>query len=177
MRWTIQQLLTSRKDTIPFEKDVNVSELVERDQELRDISPVHIKGFVQITSQYATFQFTATGTFVLPCARTLVDTTSPFEIDIIERFRIDGLPVTDDEDETLHEPENGYVDLLPYIKENILLVIPIRVINEDEDLKKDGLTSGNGWELSEKQSKENDDDQNAIDPRLKDLAKYFQNDQ
>ncbi|GAK04064.1 ribosomal protein L32p [Geomicrobium sp. JCM 19037] len=176
MRWTIQQLLTSRSERVDIDKVVDVTELTERDRELRHVSPVRVHGYVMIDRQYATFHLHAEGSMTLPCARTLRDTIVPFDIAFTERFRIDGAPISN-EDETLHEPENGYVDLLPYIKENILLAIPIRVINDDQDPSDDTPNQGNGWEIVLDEDHKKTDEKTAVDPRLKDLAKFFEDDQ
>ncbi|HEX6923401.1 MAG TPA: YceD family protein, partial [Bacillales bacterium] len=64
----------------------------------------------------------------------------------------------------IHDIEGEIIDLLPYVKEAILVEKPIRVVGENEE----PLSSGNGWEVvSEEQQK------NRIDPRLKKLEKLL----
>ncbi|SDI66169.1 YceD family protein [Natribacillus halophilus] len=168
MRWTIQQLLASTANGIDIDRYIDVSELVERDKELMAISEAHVTGGVDVEREMAHFHMTVRGTMTLPDSNTLAETAVPFDIEITESFRLDGQEVPD-EDETMHEPENGYVDLLPYIKEHILLAIPMRVRNPDEEGP--APQSGTDWHvISEEEPSETEE---KVDPRLADLAKFF----
>ncbi|QQK76741.1 DUF177 domain-containing protein [Salicibibacter cibarius] len=64
------------------------------------------------------------------------------------------------------------MDLLPYIKEHILLAIPMRVINTE---KKEGPAPQSGTDWNVVSNDENDDSgaKDNVDPRLVDLAKFF----
>lgn len=76
------------------------------------------------------------GIMVLPCSVSLKPTNYPFHINLDE-----------DLDENLQESlknATNTIDIFPIIWENILMEIPIRVVNEDlSDVK----TEGNGWKL------------------------------
>ncbi|QQK80620.1 DUF177 domain-containing protein [Salicibibacter cibi] len=171
MRWTIQQLLANSATGIEIDSHVDVSELVDRDKELIAIPNAHVTGHVEVENEHAHFHMTVRGTMILPDSNTLAETNVPFDIQVEESFRLDGFEPPED-DETVHAPENGYVDLLPYIKEHILLAIPMRVINRE---KKEGPApqSGTDWNVVSSEVKDDLDAKDNVDPRLADLAKFF----
>lgn len=76
------------------------------------------------------------GVMVLPCSVSLKPTNYPFSLEIDEDF-----------DETLQENLKNVtnsIDIFQIIWENILMEIPLRVVNEDlSDVK----TEGEGWQL------------------------------
>ncbi|MGY4689719.1 YceD family protein [Salibacterium sp. K-3] len=177
MRWSIQQLLAKKGEGLEIDSTVDVSELKDRDRELRDISPVHVSGRGDFAGETVTFHVRLKGSMVLPCARSLADVHYPFNILMTESFQLDGTPV-DEEDITMHEPENGYVDLHPYVKENILVELPMQVFAEDIDEKEaPAPQNGENWEvITEEEAsakKENEEEESSIDPRMADLARYF----
>ncbi|WP_158735465.1 DUF177 domain-containing protein [Alteribacillus sp. YIM 98480] len=175
MKWSIQQLLAKRHEGLTVNEQVDVSELVDRDREIRDITPVKVTGSASFSGETIAFYLKIKGSMTLPCSRTLADVDFPFDIEATERFRLDGMPV-DEEDISLHEPENGYVDLLPYIKENILLELPIQIFAENIDEKESPAPQeGKDWEVISQQAAENQkaEKQNEVDPRMADLAKFF----
>ena len=76
-----------------------------------------------------------TGTMIIPCSRTLKPTEYQFEADLEENI---------EENEEKTKKIKKTIDILPIIWENILMEIPIRIINpeaEEVDIK------GEGWEL------------------------------
>ena len=76
-----------------------------------------------------------TGTMIIPCSRTLKPTEYKFEADLEENI---------EENEEKTKKIKKTIDILPIIWENILMEIPIRIINpEAKDLK----VKGDGWEL------------------------------
>lgn len=175
MRWPIQQLITNRSETVDIDRYVDVGELIDRDKELREITKAHVKGRIDIDHRLATFQLFVTGTMVLPDSRTLADTEVSFEFEMNERFRLDGKDVPED-DETMHAPKNGYVDLLPLIKEHILLAIPMQVRGEDSDVEGLAPQEGTDWSVTTSNGQSPGEEEQKIDPRLADLAKFFEKD-
>lgn len=178
MRWSINQLLAKRHAGLTVDEQADVSELKERDREIRDVSPVDVTGTAAFSGGTVTFHLRIKGTLILPCSRTLVDVDYPFDMEVTESFRLDGLPA-DEEDLYMHEPEEGYVDLLPFVEENILLALPIQVFAEDvEEKDNPAPQDGKDWEvITEDTVKRRQDDQKSdVDPRLADLAKFFDKD-
>ncbi|SFE41217.1 YceD family protein [Alteribacillus iranensis] len=174
MRWSINQLLAKKHAGLTVDEQADVSELKERDREIREISPVDVTGTAAYSGETVTFHLRIKGTMVLPCSRTLVDVHYPFDIHTAESFRLDGMPV-DEEDIYMHEPEDGYVDLLPYVKENILLELPIQVFAENVDeAEAPAPQDGEDWKVITEESNESrETEKSDVDPRMADLAKFF----
>src|SRR5699024_7876620 len=104
------------------------------------------------------FNFSIKGEIILPCARTLVDVSHKLDINATEVFSTDSTILPDNEEE-IHQVDGEIIDLAPYIKENIILNIPIRVFYEEE---------GKDWSyFTEDEKIESDSDK--IDPRLEKL--------
>lgn len=161
LKWTLGQLEQHKDTGLSFEETVEVSELKERDKEIREISPVRVAGYAVFEGEKKiSFPLEISGNMVLPSSKTLEDVNYAFHLHTLEVFRLDSS--IDDED--LHDVEGETVDLLPYVKEAILVEKPIRVVGDNEQ----PLSSGEGWEVvSENQQK------NRIDPRLEKLQELL----
>ncbi|MBU9720459.1 MULTISPECIES: YceD family protein [Bacillaceae] len=166
MKWSVQQLLPFKEKGLHIDESVNLSELKEIDREIRDISPVRVTGDAYFSKQAITFRLVISGTMTLPCARTLNDVDYPFTIEATEIFQLDEWATFDEEDE-VHEVKENTVDLFPYVKERILLEKPMQVFSDKDEGP--APATGHGWELKD----ESDEEDNKIDPRLKDLQKFF----
>ena len=96
------------------------------------LDSVSIKG--EITEDYEGFNLkcTVSGTMVLPCSLSLKPTNYDFSIEIDEIL-----------DESYKNSQNS-IDIFSIIWENILMEIPIRIVNEDLSSVK---TEGEGWKL------------------------------
>ncbi|QOY34360.1 YceD family protein [Anaerobacillus isosaccharinicus] len=166
MKWSVQQLNTLKNKGIKFDEMVDVSDIKKVDQEIRNISLVHVKGEGTFSNHSVTFTLEIKGEMILPCSRTLADVSFPFEIETAEMFKLHDWIGFDDRDDEIHDLINDTVDLLPYIKQAILLEIPIQIFCEDK--KGEAPPKGNDWELITEENKKE-----RIDPRLADLAKFF----
>jgi uncharacterized protein len=166
MKWSIHQLQKYRHKGLTLDEMADVSELKKMNTDIREISPVHVQGRVDFGSDKVTFHLHITGTMVLPCSRTLVDVPFPFDIHTTEVFLLAKSEYEGDED--FHYLEGEVLDLLPVIKENILLEIPLQVFSEEAEPADGAPTKGQDWQvISEKEKTE------KIDPRLAGLAKFF----
>jgi uncharacterized protein len=165
MKWTIQQLKTLKDTGLSFDQTVDVSEITERDSEVRKVSPVRVRGNAIFENEKVSFPLEITGEMVLPSSKTLADVDYPFHLHTFEVFRL-GPSASLEEDEELHDVEDGVIELLPYVKEAILVEKPIRVVSENEEHQP--LQSGKDWELVSEEQKNN-----RIDPRLKELEKLL----
>ncbi|PLT34314.1 DUF177 domain-containing protein [Bacillus sp. V5-8f] len=167
MQWTISQLQKFREKDLHIDETVDVSDIKERDKQIREVSPIKVTGRADISSAKVTFHLHVTGQFILPCSRTLVDVKYPIDIETTETFLLKAENY-DLEDDDVTVVKGDVVDLMPVIKENLLLEIPMQVFCEESE---DGAPqSGKDWAVvTEEESKQ------RIDPRLADLAKFFDN--
>lgn len=160
LKWTLRQLEQLKDTGLSFDETVDVSDLEERDPEIRDISPVQVSGRAVFEGKKISFILEIKGKMVLPSSKTLEDVDYPFHLHTMEVFRTDSSV----EEEGIHDVEEGTVNLLPYVKEAILVEKPIRVVAGNEE----PLASGNGWDLVlEGQQR------NRIDPRLEKLQELL----
>lgn len=169
LEWTISQLQKIREKDLQIDDTVDVSDIKERDKQIRDVSPIRVTGRADISSSKVTFHLHLSGHLILPCSRTLVDVKYPIDIDTTETFLLKAENYDlDDDDVTV--VKGDVVDLIPVIKENLLLEIPMQVFCEDYDGEDAAPQSGKDWAVvTEEESKQ------KVDPRLAGLANFFEN--
>lgn len=169
MKWTISQLQKIRDKDLQIDEIVDVSDIKERDPEIREVSPIKVTGRADINSSQITFHLHLSGELILPCSRTLVDVKYPIDIDTTEIFLLKTAGFDYDGDDVT-VVENDVVDLLPVIEENLLLEIPMQVFCEDVNSEEAAPQSGNDWAvISEEEIKQ------KVDPRFAKLADFFDN--
>lgn len=172
MKWSIHQLSKYRQSGMPIDAFVQLDEVKDRNQDIREISPVHVKGLCTFGASQMTCQLTMTATLTLPCARTWEDVEYPIEVELAEVFSWIDPEKRVDEHSDIHWVDGDVIDLQPVLEEIILLEIPMQVFKEDTEGQMQG---GKNWsylteEDVERQLKE---DEPKLDPRLAALAKYF----
>lgn len=173
MKWSIHQLQKYRQGPMPLDEAVDLASVKKRNPEIRDISPVHVTGSCSIGSKKLTCHFQLEGTMTLPCARTWEDVKYPFSIETDEQFSWDeAILATDDE---IHPVVGDVIDPTPLFEELVLLEVPLQVFSDNADGMKQ--TEGKGWSYStddEHQARLLEEQENKVDPRLADLAKFFE---
>lgn len=158
-----------------FENEVDVSEVKELHEDIRAISPVQVKGECFVDVDRYIFSFTITGEMILPCARTLVDVPYPFRLKEVEIYAHE-TGDADEIDEIIFPIEGEVIDLMPSIRENILLNVPYRVFTDDEEALSNVLSKGKGWALTLEEDEQDDKNQgDRIDPRLMKLQSFLDN--
>ncbi|MEH6946853.1 DUF177 domain-containing protein [Bacillus sp. JJ634] len=169
MKWTISQLQKIRDKHLQIDEIVDVTDIKERDPQIRDVSPIKVTGRADIGSTKVTFHLHLSGKFILPCSRTLVDVNYPIDIETTETFLFKTAGIEYDGDDVTIV-EGDVVDLLPVIKENLLLEIPMQVFCEDVNSEEAAPQSGSDWTvISEEENKQ------KVDPRFAKLADFFEN--
>src|SRR5699024_3865608 len=99
----------------------------------------------------------------------LVDVPYLFDFNADEIFSISPYYGEEEEEKEIHPVQGEVLDLTPYIKENILLEIPFRVLSDDEEAQKNAPINVDGREFASEETKEK-----TIDPRLKKLQSFFE---
>jgi uncharacterized protein len=155
MKWTISQLQKYRNKDFPVDETVRVDEIKEVDSSIRDVSPMHITGRVDISATKVTFHLRIEGYLILPCSRTLVDVNFPVNVETTETFLL-GTPEYETEEEEMHQLKGDVIDLM-------------QVFCEDDESKDGAPQSGKDWEVIREKEK-----QQKVDPRLAGLAKFFE---
>lgn len=176
MKWNVIQLQKFRDKAMTIDEHVDVEkDLMQKNPEIRGVSPIHVTGNADIDSRKITFHLRLTGEFVLPCSRTLVDVKYPFNIRSTETFLL--MPLDDElaDLEETHDIPGGVVDLMPIIQELLFLELPMQVFC-DGALDNMAVSSGSGWEVKteEQLKQEQQQKEKKVDPRLADLAQFFE---
>lgn len=115
--------------SIPEEYDLNKVGI-------RKIENLHVSGTISIDyADEIVADLTVTGDFILPCAVSLEDVLYPINVKIEENMG---------KFEDFYNKNKNTLDILPFIWENIVSEVPIRVVKDEY---KDFKQSGNGWEV------------------------------
>ncbi|MBR2588154.1 MAG: DUF177 domain-containing protein [Bacilli bacterium] len=122
----------NKQDEILINEEINIEKEKLKGTEIEKLKNIFVKGRIYKDSlEEITLELKVTGTMTIPCSRTLKPTEYEFETEIEENI------------ENTKKIQKT-IDILPIIWENILMEIPIRIINpEAKDLK----VKGDGWEL------------------------------
>ncbi len=169
LNWTVNELLQYKDEGLSLDETVNLPEVIARDPEVRDLTPVHVKGFVEFNPAYLTFHLTVSGEMTLPCAITLQDVLYPFNIQTAETYPLKdekNLEIEDTPVEVIHSLESDDIDLKNALTEAILVEKPMRVISEEA--RKAAKLEGQGWSVITEEDKKE-----QVDPRLEKLKKFF----
>ncbi|MBO8155349.1 MAG: DUF177 domain-containing protein [Bacillaceae bacterium] len=169
MKFPLMQL--KRQSPYQFEGDVDISELEHQNNDIRKLPPVHVKGEATVRGDQISVDFTITGEMVLPCARTLADVHYPFSVEAFELFTTS--PYDRGDDNEVHKVDGEVLDLTPYIKENVLLEVPLQVFADDADQEGSQTPfEGKDWQLMDDEP-ESEVKEEKVDPRLAKLQQFF----
>ncbi|MED3660301.1 YceD family protein [Ureibacillus sp. FSL K6-8385] len=172
MKWSIHQLAKYRQTGLPIDTVVNLDEVKERNKDIREISPVHVKGHCTVGNSQMTCHLTLKATLTLPCARTWEDVQFPVEVETVEVFSWEDPELRgNDDDEDIHYIDGEVVDLKPVLEELILLEVPMQVFKEGTE---GAIKGGKDWDyFTEEELSQQAKDEPKVDPRLAGLAKFF----
>lgn len=119
-----------------IDEDISFAEEYYIDSDIRDVKNFHVKGNIMLDYEdFIVTDLLLTGDLILPCAITLDDVLYPIEVKMEENIG---------KFEDFYNKNKNTLDILPFIWENIVTEVPIRVVKEDiGDIK----LSGDGWEV------------------------------
>ena len=174
MKWAIHQFAKYRDNGMTLDEFVTLENVKKRNPDVRNISPVHVEGHCTFGAAQMTCHLKLTGTLILPCARTWEDVEFPFEIESDEIFSWSETASANAlAYDNFHVVEGDVIDVDPVLEELILLEIPLQVYKEGADQFKHEGGAGWSYTTDEDLEEELEDDQPKLDPRLAELAKYF----
>ncbi|GAF63958.1 hypothetical protein BTS2_0850 [Bacillus sp. TS-2] len=173
MKWTIQQLKTAKHKPFIFNEKIDLSEVKKSESNIRSIQMATVSGRVEYVGNVLNIIYHLDTELILPCSRTLVDVPLKINISSKEQFREgeNWYHIDEDGHEELVELSGVYLDFRAYLYERILLEIPIQIFADvvQEDDSKKAPSEGKDWQVVTES-----DRQNKMDPRLADLAKFFE---
>ena len=159
----ITKLKSNIVDKIDIDESINVDEELLKETDIIELKDTSVKGFITKDDLNSyNLNVIISGTMVLPCSVSLKPTNYDFSCSIDENIE----ELLEELGKTLKNSENT-IDIFPIIWENILMEIPMHIVNEDiHDVK----LSGDGWRVIT----DVEDDSESVNPelqKLKDLLK------
>ena len=140
MKWQIAKLLKETSREILVDEEIDFSEAVRKNPDLRGLSKIKVtgKGSIFPTSRTVTFDLKIAGTMTLPCALTLDDVEYKFEATISPTYIWDVEKYDEDSDDYLVK---DVIEIASAVWQEIFVQIPLRVVKEGayEELQKQGV--------------------------------------
>lgn len=103
---------------------------------IHEINDVKVKGSISISSvDEIEANLEVTGDFIMPCAVTLEDEIYEFKTNIEEKLG---------NFNDFYDNKQNTLDILPFLWENIVSEVPMRVVKEGASIAK---TFGDGWKF------------------------------
>jgi len=160
MKWQIARLVKESTKEIEIDEEVDFSDAVARNPDIRTMSKVQVigKGIINATQRIVEFDLTIRGEMTLSCALTLDDVIYPFEATLNPIFTWN--PETYDEDSEDYLVKDT-IELASAVWQEIFIQIPLRVVKDGayEELARQGV------EIVTEEALEKEAE-NKIDPRL-----------
>ncbi|MFW3611289.1 YceD family protein [Staphylococcus caprae] len=185
MKWSITQLRKYQGKPFEFNQTAHFDHLKES-LDLIDLSEINVEGQLTVKSNEVIADMHVTGTYTMPCARTLVPVEVPLDVTTSEVFDLEGyndyIDSEDQEDEHYHLVSDGMINIKDIAEELVIIEKPMRAFSENSNQM---LTEGNGWEvidedqLIEVQKEQDNDDSESkqVDPRLQKLQQLYDKEQ
>ena len=178
MKWSLLELKKYQEEPLVFDETLDLkNQLIKRDQQIIDLGPVKVKGFISAGKHEYLLHYQVVTTMTLPSTRSLEPVALGLDFTVDECF------MTPEQfqrrDETIVEEEVLLIDgqtisLDDSVADNLLLAIPLQVLT-DEEKESTEMPSGNDWTvLSEEDfAKQKDTQAQQVDPRLAKLSELF----
>lgn len=178
MKWSLLELKKYQEEPLLFDETLDLkNQLIKRDEQIIDLSPVKVKGFISAGKHEYLLHYQVETTMTLPSTRSLEPVALAFDFTVDECF------MTPEQfqrrDETIVEEEvllieGQTISLDESVADNLLLAIPLQVLTEKEKESTE-MPSGNDWAvLSEEDfAKQKETQAQQVDPRLAKLSELF----
>lgn len=159
---------SKRKDKITFDFTEDITHLVDELNQVIEIFPVRAKGEANKLADIYTVKGNVSTNLTLKCSRCLTNYDHELEAEFDEVFIPNDIETDwDMEKENVHVLFGDEIDLSPIIEETVILSIPYIPVC-DKECK--GLCPSCGTNLNKETCNCKHE---KIDPRLEDLAKWF----
>lgn len=179
MKWSIQELRKRSEKKLHFDEKLDLtSDLLSRDRDLLDVSPIRVCGDLFIEDAAYILNAQVSCEVTLPSTRSLTPVCLPLQFTLDEVYMTETQYAQRPEewkDEIVFVLEKDLIDLTEAIEDNLLLNLPLQVLSEEEQAGA-VLPSGQGWEVvleSEYEASKAQAQRETVDPRLAKLATFF----
>lgn len=137
MNIDLTKLITNIEDSIKIDDTIKVDKEYLNNSEIKDISDVKISGSISPFNEDFEINLNIKCTLVLICSISLNDV--PYDIDININEIISENDVNLEENNKII---NNTIDLMPIIWQNIILEVPLKVVDPNIEVKN---ITGDGW--------------------------------
>ena len=180
MKWSITQLRKYQDKPFEFNQTANFEHLIEP-LGLIDLSEINVEGELTVKSNEVIADMHLTGTYTMPCARTLVPVEVPLDVRTSEIFDLEGYDsYTDEEveeDEHYHLATDGMINIRNIAKELVIIEKPMRAYSENSIKCLQKVMVGKlltKIKRSNLKKKDNNNSQTQqVDPRLQKLQQLY----
>lgn len=178
MKWSLLELKKYQETPLMFEETLDLkSQLIKRDGQIIDLSPVKVKGLMSVDKQGYLLHYQVETTMTLPSTRSLTPVAIPFDFSVDEHFMTPEQFQRRDEmivEEEVLIVEGQTISLDESVADNLLLAIPLQVLTEEEK-QGSAMPSGNDWAVLSEEDFANQKEAQAqqVDPRLAKLSELF----
>lgn len=181
MKWSITQLRKYQGKPFDFDQTVTFDHLKDA-LGLIDLTPIDVVGTLTVKSKEVIADVHITGTYTMPCARTLDPVEVPLDVKTQEIFELEPFEFDEDEDndEHYHDATDGMINLKDVVQEIVVVEKPMRAFSEHSDQM---LTEGNGWEVIDEdqaielEQQKEEEQSRHVDPRLQKLQHLYDEEQ
>ena len=136
----LSSLVTNLKGSIDIDNSVDVTSIDLSNTSIRKLNNTYFKGKItRISDDTFSINGLLSGTMVLPDDVTLESVDYNYEIQIDENFGEN----TENNENNIEIVQNT-IDILPFLWQNIIVEIPLKVVS---DKNKNKTIKGNGWRL------------------------------
>lgn len=161
MKIDIIKLSAGIKDEIVVNDVIDIDKSLLKGTDINDISKVEVNGAITPKDNNYEVNLNIKCNLTLTCSISLTEVDYPVDIQISE--------IIGENDKNLEENNkiiNNTIDLMPIIWQNIILEVPLKVINPNIKPKN---IYGDGWKFITDEK----DIKKEIDPRLEGLKKFL----
>ncbi|MGL4818490.1 MAG: YceD family protein [Bacilli bacterium] len=162
MKWSIYQLKKQAYRLVPFDEQVELPTLLERNKDIAALQSCHVKGTIDTSASKITVSMKIDAHLLLHSSRTYEEVPFHVELDVQETFLLEDGQDASEEYEVL---EGETLNLIPLVEELVLLEIPLQVYAPGDE---DAPRGGQGWTIIEEV-----EETEKVDPRLAKLAQFF----
>ncbi|WP_034550732.1 YceD family protein [Carnobacterium funditum] len=180
MKWSLNELQKYRFEPLIFSETVDLKKsLIKRNKEILDVSPILLEGNLIVQENEILLHMVVSLNVTLPSARSLEPVLIPLSLEVDEIYIPEHITSReiDEEEGTIIQLENDWIDLSEAIEDAVLLNIPIQVFTEEE-AQENKMPSGNDWVvMSERDfiSEKTEQKAETLDPRFAGLKDLFKN--
>lgn len=147
----LSSLVTNLKECIDIDECVDITSIDLSNTNIRKLNNTYFKGKItRISDDTFSINGVLSGTMVLPDDITLEDVDYNYEIQIDENFGEN----TENNENNIEIVQNT-IDILPFLWQNIIVEIPLKVVS---DKNKNKTAQGNGWRLISEDEVNTDND-------------------